>query len=77
MTRGQRTVFWIVVSLAVAVCISGVGYTFLAVYGPLHVTMFGRPYPAWMLGFMVTIWGGYTVYRLYRLFNRTSGLEII
>ncbi len=77
MTKSQRIVFWIVVSLAFAVCISGIIYTFLAIAGPLHVNMFGHPYPAWMLGFMITLWGGNTIYRLYRLFDRTSGLKII
>jgi hypothetical protein len=77
MTKGQRIVFWTVVSLAFAVCLSGIVYTLLAVYGPLHVNMFGRPFPAWILGFMVTIWGVYSVVRLYSLYNRTSRLEII
>lgn len=70
MTGNQRIISWMVVSLAAAVSVSGLIYTFLAVYGPLHVNLFGRPFPAWILGFMVTVWGGYTLYRLLYLLRR-------
>lgn len=77
MIKSQRIVFWIVASLAAVVSISGMVYAWLAVCVPLHVNMFGHPYPAWMLGSFVAAWGGYTGYRLYRVYIRTAGLNVI
>jgi|GEM_PF-2278341 hypothetical protein len=77
MTKTQRMIFWIVAALTAAVSISGIGYAFLAVSTPLRVTIFGNPFPAWMLGTFVAAWGAYTGYRLYRIFVRTAGLRMI
>ncbi len=70
MRMRQQLLFWTVVTVAAIVTISGIIYTFMAIYGPLRTSILGRPFPAWLLGLFTAFWGGRMLYRLYRLPRR-------